>query len=195
MRLFCTYLGMTVTDAWKLYRDSLPLRHHYKEIGIVHFSNIVCKTLLLNDYNNKSNESFPKPTLGLLTTNPASRSLSFPDEVDLQSPTNISSLESSRGNLINLGNGRYISAHFVALHQHAICEPCSYFVQDKHAFGGKRRVRGRCKTCGKAANSKCSACDTWQCNPRSNLNRFCFESHKAAHLMQERLQHYEEQNS
>ena len=196
MRLFCTYLGITITDAWKCYRDRLGPRHHYKELSIHVFSNIVCKFLLLNDYNKKSYESAPQPTLRLLThpNNPASRSLSFPEEVEVASPTNMSTLGSGTGNLINLGNGRFIPASFEANHQHALCEPVDSYVHCKGSFGERRRVRGRCKRCGKQANSQCNICHQWHCNPLNNKNRFCFEEHKAACIVSERLKYYEEKN-
>ena len=127
--------------------------------------------------------------------NPASHSLSSPEEVELQSPTHISTLgASSQPNLINLGHGRFISDSFIPPHSVAICEPSLNFTKDKHALGGKRRVRGRCKICGKAANAKCSICNNWHCNPRTITDRFCFEEHKAAQIMKERLTQYAVEN-
>ena len=48
-RLFTTYLGITVTDAWKLYRHGLGDKHPNKDVSILEFANILCKTNLLND--------------------------------------------------------------------------------------------------------------------------------------------------
>ena len=62
-RLFTTYLGITVTDAWKLYRNGLGEKHINKNVSITEFANILCKSNLLNDYKHKINESNPLPTL------------------------------------------------------------------------------------------------------------------------------------
>ena len=67
-RLFCTYLGITVTDSWKLYKDRLGGKHVNKHTSILSFANVLCKSFLLNDYKQKSNESAPKPTLRCLET-------------------------------------------------------------------------------------------------------------------------------
>ena len=61
-RLWCTYLGITVTDCWKVYRHGLGDKMPNKEISILSFANILCKTHLLNDYSNSLNESTPQNT-------------------------------------------------------------------------------------------------------------------------------------
>ena len=195
MRLFCTYLGITITDAWKLYRDRLGPKHKHKGITLMNFTNIVTKHLLLNDYNKYSYESAPLPTLPLLNQPSSRQALSFPQEVQVQSPNPpVSTLGSGTGNLISLGNGKFISSTFKAKHDLALCEQVDMFVHCKHAFAGRRRVRGRCRTCKKQTNSKCTACNQWFCNPSNVTNRFCFETHKAASITEERLQYYEDTN-
>ena len=123
-RLFRTYLGITVTDAWKVYRHGLGDRCPNKTIGILDFANILCKTHLLNDYSKSLNESNPKPTLPSLTIPPSRQSLSFPTHVNTSSQETLSQLGSGSSNgLIQIGNGKYIPSTFEAEHKTSYCRP------------------------------------------------------------------------
>ena len=110
-RLWCTYLGITITDSWTLYRHGLGDKSPNKEMSILSFANILCKTNLLNDYSSSLNESKPNQTLRSLT-NHNSRELAFPSTIEADpNATPLSSLGSgSSGALIQIGNGKYIPA-------------------------------------------------------------------------------------
>ena len=62
-RLYYTYLGITVTDAWELYRHHLGDKQKDKNISVMTFSNLLCKTLLVNDYKGAADETSTTPTL------------------------------------------------------------------------------------------------------------------------------------
>ena len=107
-RLFCTYLGITVTDAWKLYRDGLGDKCPNKEMSILEFANILCKTNLLNDYSKNNYESTPKPTLPSLSLPYSRQNLSFPEQLTLKSHPTISTLGSGTNGLVDIGNGKVL---------------------------------------------------------------------------------------
>lgn len=191
-RLFCTYLGITVTDSWKLYKDGLGGKHVNKHISILSFANVLCKSFLLNDYKQKSNESAPKPTLRCLEQPHSKKSLTFPTEIATASPTNntshaISSLGSGSGHgLVQIGNGKYVPSSFDPHHKDAVCIPTQEYVSvQSGSFSDRRKKRGKCRVC-KSKNTcyQCSACQYWICNSANNRN--CFFQHQQQKMAYER---------
>ena len=188
-RLFCTYLGITVTDAWKLYRAGLGDKCANKDISILSFANILCKTHLLNDYKKTKNESNPNPTLR--SVHPQSRQeLQFPNQITTGgSPSTLSSLGSgSNPGLVQIGPGKYVPASFVPPHH--ICE----LVKDENSvdahgsYSEKRTHRGRCKVCTFKTCFFCTVCGARICDP---TRRPCLHKHKRQKIQEEREDHWE----
>ena len=188
-RLWCTYLGITVTDAWKLYRAGLDDKHVNKEISIHSFANILTRTHLLNDYSKHCQyESITNQTL-----NPSSRQeLQFPSTVETSLSTNVSSLGSgSSGGLVQIGNGRYVSATFLPEHKEAICVPTNeYIPSGKGSYSEKRRKRNRCRVCQANTTCQCTICHQWLCNPHSSSQKACFTIHQTQKVLDERTAHW-----
>ena len=53
-RIFCSLLGMSLMDVWKVYKDYLPKSSSDKHITVKTFSKIVALSYLNNTYSNKS---------------------------------------------------------------------------------------------------------------------------------------------
>ena len=192
-RLWCTYLGITVTDTWKLYRHHLGEQMANKDISILAFANILCKTHLLNDYSNSQNESNPHPTLNCLPETLPRQELAIPNQITTVSHrTNISSLGSgSSGALVQIGNGKYIPSTFEPPHKQAHCIPTSQYIKvDRGSYSKKRRRRNRCRWCQANTTCQCSYCAQWFCNPVSGSARQCFIQHKQAQIDDERNQYW-----
>ena len=190
-RLFCTYLGMTVTDSWKLYRAGLGDTCPNKDISILSFANILCKTHLLNDYKKTKNESNTTPILRGL--HPQSRQeLAFPQQIttDDASPSALSSLASrSHNGLVQIGPGKYIPDSF--LPPHHTCELVKDLTSvDSHgsAYSDYRTQRGRCNVCGKKTTFFCTVCGARICAPTL---RPCLHTHKTNKTQEEREDHWE----
>ena len=165
-----------------------------KEISILAFVNILCKTLLLNDYSNSQNESNPHPTLHFLSESlVAKQNLAFPNQISTTSQaTIISSLGSgSPGALVQIGNGKYIPSTFEPPHKDANCYPTSEYIKvDKGSYSKQRRKRNRCRLCQANTTCKCSFCGQWFCNPVSGAARTCFFHHKRVEIEDERNQYW-----
>ena len=193
-RLFSTYLGITVTDAWKLYRSDLGKNCANKEISINSFANVLCKCLLLNDYSRKNDESKPRQTLRLLDETATRQELSFPTQISATSSdgTPISSLGShSTNGLIHLGPGKVISSSFKAAHDTAFCMATNERVNcGRGSFSSTRRKRMRCNICKNNTTHQCSTCLLWLCNPAASTQRDCFHKHKLGKISDERNSHW-----
>ena len=194
-RLYCTYLGMTVTDSWKLYRHHLGNKHGNKTISIMDFSNILCKTLLLNDYKGTAYESRSIPTLPCLD-DPASRqSLTFPTELTTRSQAStISSLasEERQQNHMKIGPGKFIPATFEAIHEGAVTmEQGDYVKAGQGSIHSERRKkRSRCShnDCNKSTKYQCNVCLKWYCELDGTHERQCFQEHVCEQVQEERIQ-------
>ena len=191
-RLFCTYLGITVTDAWKLYRHGLGEKCDNKDISILAFANILCKTHLLNDYQKKHNESNPHQTLKSLPPLATQQELVFPDKITTSDNVTMSSLGSNTSNgLIQVGSGKYIPSSFQASHQSAYCQVTNeYCDAGSSSFSDRRRKRGRCQVCQKKTTTKCSICQQWICNQSSATVRTCFFEHQQTNIKHEQESHW-----
>ena len=192
-RLFCTYLGITVTDAWKLYRHGLGEKCANKNMSILAFANILCKTHLLNDYKKKHNESNPHHTLRSISSTLCSQQeLVFPEQITTSATAVLSSIgTSSSKSLIKVGTGKYIPSTYQAPHQRAFCEVTeTYCDAGSGSYSDKRRKRGRCQICHKKATAQCSLCKHWICNPASATNRPCFYKHQQSKIQNEREDHW-----
>ena len=185
-RLFTTYLGITVTDAWKLYRHGLGDKHENKEISIVDFTNILCKTHLLNQYKRRINEKNPMPTLPLLTDNPdARKEITFSSSI----VASVSTLGSPNiAGSVQIGPGKYIPAAFVAAHSTAFCKPTEEYIACKGAYSNRRRKRNKCKVCQKNTSQQCTMCLEWIC-AASKSN--CFVTHQTQKIHHERNAYWE----
>jgi hypothetical protein len=186
-RLYCTYLGMTVTDAWKLYRHSLGSRNDYKNISINQFANIICKQLLHNTFTDQAQEDTHMPNLGSLpsASNPLSRTaLCFPTSIVQEDSTTVSSLgtSSALGSHRQIGPGKYVPGNYEAPHDNATL--INHNIQTttgKGFFSDHRTKRNRCKSrkCnGMLTPTQCSYCDLHFCDFRSKHQRQCFLTHK-----------------
>ena len=194
-RLYCTYLGMTVTDTWKLYRHHLGNKHGNKSISIMDFSNILCKTLLLNDYKGTAYESRPIPTLPCLDDPTSRQSLTFPTQLTTHSQTStISSLGTANPpqQLTKIGPGKYIPSTFQCIHEDA-----DTFEQGDDVKAGigsfyseTRKKRGRCriKSCGLNTKFRCNICEEWYCELNGLHGRDCFQQHVTKKVKDEKLQ-------
>ena len=186
-RLFCTYLGITVTDAWKLYRHGLGEQCANKNISILAFANILCKTHLLNDYKKKHNESTPHLTLTALPPLAPQQELVFPQNITTSENTILSSLGTNSSNgLIEVGPGKYIPSSFQASHQIAYCQVTNEYCEaGSGSYSDKRRKRGRCQVCQRKTTAKCSICQVWICNQSSSPARTCFFEHQQTTIKHE----------
>ena len=192
-RLWCTYLGMTVTDAWKLYRFGLDTKHYNKELSIIAFANILCETHLLNDYNGTANESTTNQPLMLLSQPSSRQTLDFPTQIVTTSrATALSSLASgSMNGLVQIGNGKYVPASFNPPHKSAQCLPTNQYIHAGNgSFTKKRRKRNRCRVCGAHTTCQCTVCFGWVCNPLSSNPKTCFVSHQVDGTLKEREAHW-----
>ena len=186
-RLFSTYLGITVTDTWKLYRSHLGETHPNKNISIIAFSNILCLTNLLNDYKASTYES-NKP-LPLLDDQPASsrQLLTFPEQISTtENESQLSSLGSN--SQIMIGPGKFIPASFVAAHTYAYCRPTEEYIACKGSYSNRRRKRLKCKRCNKNTTRQCSVCFEWVC---ASAKSTCFQQHQINHIKVERNIYWE----
>ena len=185
-RLWCTYLGITVTDAWKLYRHDLGDNCGNKNISINSFANILCKTHLLNDYS-QNYESNPNPPLPCLPAPDLRQPLAFPLHITTGSQdTALSSLGSGSGQgLLQIGNGKYIPSSFQAPHKEALCIPTTTYINaGKGSFSKRRRKRNRCPICNANTTCQCTICMQWYCS--ASTSRACFEVHKSQQIDIER---------
>ena len=195
-RLFCTYLGITVTDTWKLYRHHLGDKHKNKSISIMDFSNILCKTLLVNDYKATGNETTTIPPLQPLQQPFSRQSLAFPQDITQNSQASISTLgtNGSPTHLIKIGEGKYIPSSFKARHEQAYSVPvCEKVNAGKGCYGEMRTKRKRCrlKSCGQSAGYYCSVCKQCICQPGHRSGRTCFTEHVQAEISNERRLYWE----
>ena len=194
-RLYCTYLGITVTDAWKFYRHHLGDKHKDKNISIMTFSNLLCKTLLVNDYKGAADETNTIPTLRVLEEPAPRHSLSFPNQLTV-APQNstISTLGTggTPGNLLEIGPGRYIPVSFLAPHDRARCQEQGDLIQAGQGalFSNVRKKRGRCRECSLNTKFQCSCCRYWLCEKNGKHGRDCFHTHVARCLKNERDAHW-----
>ena len=195
MRLFCTYLGITVTDTWKLYRHNLGSRHELKNMSIMQFSNILCKQLLHNNFNDQTMEDTHIPNLYSLTTNsnnPSSRQqLAFPQNVSFEETTAISSLGTASvvGNQRQFGPGKFLPSTFKAPHDDAylIKQHEDWTTAGAGSYSKRRRKRGKCKAskeCNLPISCFCSCCGNHYCDMTAH-GRSCFLDHKAKATAQE----------
>jgi hypothetical protein len=184
-RLYCTYLGITVTDAWKLYRHSLGPRNEYKNISINQFSNILCKQLLHNTFSDLKTDDTHMPNLGSLNSqDPRSRtSLDFPDNIVQEDATTVSSLGGSSALSGNrqIGPGKAIPGTYKAPHDDATL--VNYEIKTatgKGSYSETRTKRGKCrdKKCKRSTPMQCSYCDQHFCDFTSKHGRQCFLAHK-----------------
>ena len=195
-RLRCTYLGITVTDTWKLYRHGLDESSPNKHISIHSFCNILCKTNLLNDYNANANkyESTPNNPLRVLNKSSSRSQLQFPGEIctETQGPS-FSTLGSGSGHgMIQIGNGKYIASTFEAPHKTALCQPTNEYVHaGKGSYTTTRRKRNKCLECQRNTTCHCSVCGLWFCNPTSTGGRNCFYVHQSTYIHRERESEWE----
>ena len=181
-RLWCTYLGITVTDAWKVYRHHLGERCGNKNISILSFCNILIRTHLLNDYSESQYESTPHPPLPRLDEPNSSRdlALSLPEQICTNSNESaFSSLGTCTSTgLIMIGNGKYIPSTFVAPHSLATCNPTDQYVKSgKGSYSDRRRKRNRCRVCGTNTTMQCSVCQQWVYSSSTAQKKTCFIQH------------------
>ena len=191
-RLFCTYLGITVTDAWKLYRAGLGEDCANKDISILSFANILCKTHLLNDYNKTKYESTPTPTLRSLDSS-SRKELPFPNQITTNTNANASVLSSlgsgSNMGLVEIGPGKYIPVGFTPFHEECQLQKETSYEHAVGSYAEYRRSRGRCKVCGKKTALRCTVCGFRICDITL---RKCFYIHKKEQVQAEREQHWED---
>ena len=195
MRLYCTYLGITITDAWKLYRHNLGSRHEFKNMSIMRFSNILCKQLLENKFNDTKMEDTHIPNLNSLTTNtnPTSRQeLDFPNTISLEETTAISSLGTASvvGSNRQIGPGKFLPSTYTAYHDDAVLVPTpEWTTTGAGSYSRRRKKRGKCQKCGLPIGVKCSCCGNWYCDLTAH-ERPCFIEHKAQAIATELDNHW-----
>ena len=185
-RLFTTYLGITVTDAWKCYRASLGDGCKNKHISILSFANILCKSFLSNNFRRHTDRNLPQRTNRVLSTqDPQSRrNLDIPEEIAATTNRSLSTLGSSGApnGLICIGNGKYIPSSYECFHQTATCILTEEYVNvEKGSYGKKRRKRRKC-ICRKNTRWLCSVCGIAVCS----LEKSCFFLHKHDKVGKER---------
>ena len=192
-RLYCTYLGITITDTWKLYRHHLGLKHKNKTMSISNFANILCKTLLVNDYKATGYETTTIPPLPPLQDPSSRQSLTFPDHItQFSQDSTVSSLASTNSSyLIKIGEGKYVSSNFKPMHSTANAVKDDRKVRaGKGSAGETRTKRGRCRECGNSAGYTCSVCDFCLCQPWHKSERTCFRDHVNKCVAKERIEHW-----
>ena len=198
-RLYSTYLGITITDAWKLYRHSLGSKNDFKNISINQFSNILCKQLLHNTFSDQAIEDTHMPNLGSLASvsNPHSRtSLSFPTSIVHEDATTVSSLGSSSalGNHRQIGPGKFIPGTFQAAHDNAtLINYKKQTATGKGSYSDTRTKRGKCraKNCKQMSTpTQCTYCDQHFCDYRESHGRQCFLDHKTCMVALELDNHW-----
>ena len=193
-RLFCTYLGITVTDAWKLYRHALLDTNENKDISILSFANILTKSLLQNTFRRHSFENSQPRTLPLLQ-DAGPRKEIFPAEevtVKPQDATFFSSLGSSLSNAkIDIGGGRYVTALYEPPHKLAM------FIKTKEktiagigSYSDIRTKRRKCTICRRNTAWQCSVCSKWFCEG-FRQDRECFNLHVNTFMLKERTSYWE----
>lgn len=190
-RLYCTYLGITVTDSWKLYRHGLGNRHKHKDITIMTFANILCKQLLHNSFNGSTNNNV-QPHLPLLCEPVSIRALAFPTQIgnELGEATTISSLGNS--SVRHIAQGKTISIHFRARHENAHLELTTKMTTTGiGSYAPTRRKRGKCKACRKDTPSKCTVCGHFFCDNMKAHGRMCFIEHKECMIAKELDAHWQ----
>ena len=192
-RLYCTYLGITITDAWKLYRHHLGVKHNNKTMSISHFTNILCKTLLVNDYKATGSETTNIPPLPPLQDPSSRQSLTFPDHItQFSQESTVSSLAStSPSHLIKIGEGKYVSSSFKPSHSTAHAVKVDEKVRaGRGSVGETRTKRGRCRECQHSAGYTCSVCNYCLCQPWHQSKRPCFRDHVNQCIATERIDHW-----
>ena len=199
MRLFCTYLGITVTDAWKLYRHNLGSRHELKNMSIMQFANILCKQLLHNNYNDQTMQDTHVPNLNSLSTNshhPTSRQqLDFPNSVSFDNHTSISSLGATSvvGSQRQIGPGKFLPSAYKAPHDdaHLVTKKDEWTTAGAGSFSRRRRKRQKCRgpDCIKPIGFSCSCCGYHFCDLQAH-GRPCFIEHKTLMVAQELDNHW-----
>jgi hypothetical protein len=179
----------------KLYRHHLGNKHGNKSISIMDFSNILCKTLLLNDYKGTAYESRPIPTLPCLDDPTSRQSLTFPTQLTTQSQTStISSLGSAvtAQQLTKIGPGQYIPSTFACIHEGAATVEQGDDVKagkgSLHSDTRKKRGRCRIKDCGHSTKYQCNICLDWYCELEGTHDRDCFQQHGCQKMDEERIQ-------
>ena len=192
LRLFQTYLGITITDAWKIYRHSLGDKCENKSISIHSFANIICKLFLSNKFRRHENRKLPKQTNRQIDTGTTSSRrelgmnvLDVPDEIIPSSTRPLSSLGSSGppNGLVCIGNGKYVPSSFEPHHKHSTCILTTQYVNvEKGSFSDKWRKRKKCRECWKNTRWMCSACGFALCSPDNT----CFTTHKTEKIQNER---------
>ena len=188
-RLYCTYLGITVTDAWKLYKHSIGSRNNNKHISINQFANIICKQLLENTFSDRAQEETHMPNLASLpsATDPHSRTaLSFPTSIIQEDNTTVSSLGTSSaiGTMRQIGPGKFVPGKYKAPHDNAtLINRNIQTTTGRGSFSKHRTKRNRCKSepCKKKNTltpTQCSYCDLHFCDFRARHQRQCFNTHR-----------------
>ena len=191
-RLFQTYLGITITDAWKVYRHSLGDKCENKSISIHSFANILCKSLVSNKFRRHENTKFPKQTNRQINTGTTTsrreleiNDVDVPEEIIHSSTRTLSSIGSSGPphGLVCIGNGKYVPSSFEPHHKHATCTLTNNYINvEKGSYSEKRRKRKKCRECRKNTRWTCSACGFALCSPDS----ICFTTHKTTKILNER---------
>ena len=198
-RLYCTYLGITVTDAWKLYRHNLGERNGYKNISIKQFANILCKQLLHNSFSDITREDTHHPNLPSLhaqNSPPSRTSLSFPTSIVQEDATTVSSLgtSSALGTHRQIGPGKFIPGNYKAPHDGAtLVNYKRKTTTGRGSFSRHRTKRGKCRLKGCKNNStpmQCSYCDKHFCDPNGKHGRQCFHIHKESMIQMELDNHW-----
>ena len=114
------------------------------------FSNLLCKTLLVNDYNGAADETSTTPTLRVLEESAPRQTLTFPNQLTLHSQESMISTLGTGGtpaDLLDIGPGRYIPVSFLPLHNRARCEEQGDLIQAGQGalFSNVRKKRSRCR--------------------------------------------------
>ena len=179
--MFQTYLGITITDAWKVYRHFLGDKCEIKSISINSFANILCKSLLSNKVRRHKNRKVPKPTNRQIDTlNTSSRrelDMDVPDELIPKSTRALSSLGSISMHWkrkIRTCGIRASSQGRDMYHYHSIV--------DRGSFADKIRKRKKCRECRKNTRWMCSVCRFVLCSH----DKACFTTHKTERIQNER---------
>ena len=197
-RLYSTYLGICITDAWKLYRAQLGVKHNDKQMSIYDFTNILCKECLLNEYDKTAYEKRLLPILQAISP-PHEEIDEMRHEASVVSNLgsgrcSIGSVWSEKNNAMrSAGPGKFIPSTYFAPHDEAeLTKEASFINQAGGSFSNRRRKRGKCSLCRNNTPYKCSICSTWTCGHTANHERECFNLHKRLQVEKECKEHWQQ---
>ena len=169
-RIVTTLFGITVCDAWLGYKHHLPDVHPHKNMSILQFASVLARDCLENEYGNTRPSSMML-TIGVPTVGSFS---SVTDEFG--TPAKKSKTDHSPKSAASVGTKTTSSISTStsvreAFKRHEELEQAPMDIPfECDGRKGRRRSRGRCRSCGMKTSWYCPACEP---RPGSQREWYC----------------------